>query len=145
MSHTAYSVASELLRTAADALVGSRAGVPDRRFVSTGFPVPDTPDQLSVYLGSVTPSATFSAGIVQAYDYSYTVVLTRPYPAQPGDLGIIPADVIDMASKILYEDLDLLIHKFLCAFPFEAALGPISAVDPLGGVAGWTIPLTITA
>lgn len=144
MEHTAYSVANELLRVAADALLDSRAGVPNRRFVSTGFPVPDTPDQLSVYLGSVTPSATFNSDLLQVYDYSYTVVLTRPYPAQPGDSGIIPADVIDMASKIIYEDLDLLIGRFLCAFPFDAALGPISAIDPLGGVAGWTIPLTIT-
>jgi hypothetical protein len=145
MSENAYSVANELLKVAADALLESHGGVPDRRFVAMGFPVPDVPDQLTVYLSNVTPSATFSAGLVQGYEYGYSVVLTRAYPAQPGDAGVIPADVIDMASRILYEDLDLLVHHFLCVFPYEATLGSISAIDPLGGVAGWTIPLSITA
>lgn len=138
----AYTVGRALLDQASAALASTFAGTPDRRFVAMGTPVADVPDQLTVYLTGVTPTFDPSE-LVYFTVWNYTVQITRPYLQQPGDGGVVGHLDIDEASKVLYEDIDALVLNLLCSPPYGAVLENVRAVEPLGGVAGWTIDFSV--
>lgn len=140
-----YSAARVLLDVAADALMDTYGGTPDRRFVVAGLPVHDVPNQLTVSLPGINQNAQLSTedGTIIGWDINYSLQITRPYVYQPGDAGVVEAEDIDANTKILMEDLDALLDSFQCQAPLGAQIGNITALEPLGGVAGWSIDLVV--
>lgn len=142
-----YSVAETLLNTAAEALVESYGGVPDRRLVVMSNPVHEVPDQLTVHLEMVMPNLNNVVGTFQyAYDGRFVITVTRAYPVQPGDGGVVREDFITEASLITYEDVNRILTRLTCEDPMNLVVDQVQSLDPLGGVAGWQfyvrVPLT---
>lgn len=144
MSDT-YTIARTLLDAAAAALDGTHGGVPDRRYVSMGTAVHDVPDQLTVHLPNMGADAATLENQIYVWGISYVITITRPYPGQPGDGGVVLAEDLDEASKIMYEDFDALLTAFTCDRPLGAEIQLVTVIEPLGGVSGWTFNLTVKA
>lgn len=144
MSDT-YTIARTLLEASAEALKDTFAGTPDRRYVSMGTAVHDVPDQLTVHLPTMGQDVTTVQEQIYVWGISYVITITRPYPGQPGDDGVVRADDLDMASKIMYEDFDALLHRFTCDTSLGAEIQNVSVIEPLGGVSGWTFTLNVRA
>ena len=145
MASDTYSIGRSLLEAASEALSGTYAGTPDRRFVGVGMPAHDVPDQLIVYVPSINQSQLVIEDVMYLWSMQYVISITRPYPGQPGDGGAVDAKYLDEAAKIIYEDADALLSYFSCNTKLGARVTSITAVEPLGGVAGWTVSLTVTA
>jgi hypothetical protein len=140
-----YSIARTILEAAEVALTDTYAGTPERRFVSVGIPVHDTPDQLTVHLPSIGPNAASLQDHILIVDLTFIVTITRPYPGQPGDGGVVPAEHLDEAAKIIYEDFDALLKHFTCNTVLGAEIQSVTQIEPLGGVSGWTMTLVVSA
>lgn len=142
-----YAVAEQLLEVASEALSESYGGTPDRRMVVMSNPVADVPEQLTVHLEMVMPNLSNSVNTFQyAFDGRYVITITRPYPVQPGDGGVIREDFVAEASLVLYEDLTRLMTRINCEDPMGLVVDQVQVLEPLGGVAGWQfylrVPLT---
>jgi hypothetical protein len=142
-----YAVGEQLLMLAAESLEDSYGGVPDRRMVIMSNPVHDVPDQLTVHIEMVMPNLNNTVGTFQyGYDGRYVLTITRPYPMQPGDGGVMREDFIAEATMVLYEDANRILTRLNCDNPLDLVLDQMQTLEPLGGVAGWQfyvrIPLT---
>jgi hypothetical protein len=140
-----YTIARTLLEASAEGLKGTYAGTPDRRYVSMGTAVHDVPDQLTVHLPNMGQDSATVPEQIYVWGLSYVVTITRPFPGQPGDSGIVLAKDLDEASKIMYEDFDALLQTYTCNPPLGAEIQQVSVIEPLGGVSGWTFTLSIRA
>lgn len=127
------------------ALKDTYAGTPDRTFVGVGIPVHDVPDQLTVHLPSIGPNAASVQDHILIVDLTFIVTITRPYPGQPGDGGVVQAKDLDEAAKIIYEDFDALLKHFTCNTVLGADIQSVIQIEPLGGVSGWTMTLVVSA
>lgn len=145
MAQNAYTIARAFLDLASTALQESYGGTPPRRFVGMGELVHDVPDQLAVHLTNVAPSPDFQTKLVVAYTWNYVLSITRAYPGQPGDGDVIEHEDLDAASKIHYEDIDLVMTALLCGLPFAYSIDGVTPIEPLGGVSGWTVQLSVLA
>lgn len=143
-------LAEALLSTVTDALVAAGRPV-GRAYVSHGAPAWDacTEDQVTVHLSPLTARSSGSGRQQQTQlQAGFVVQAVRCVPV-PSDDGVPPtAEALGDSARGLIDDLARLVYAVLEGDVFASCdsvtYGQVNPLGPLGGVAGWTFPLTVT-
>lgn len=143
-------IAEALLTVVNDTLVDAGRPV-GRAYVSHGAPAWDacTEDQATVHLQPLTFRSSGSGRQQQTQlQATYTVQVVRCVPT-PGDDGAPPAAAtLGDSGRELIDALALVVYAVMGSGVFAACdtvtYGQADPLGPLGGVGGWTWPITVT-
>ena len=153
-----YSAATELLNAARSALDTTDAGAPTARYVSSGAPVFDCCDQLTVHVPGIADVPMPEAGMQSLAQMrpavpiiQFVVTTLRCYPIiEAGVVIKVPfAAEMDAASRIVYQDgwalwngLRTLARsdRLFAGRPCRSVeVSPLTPTPTQGGCAGWTL------